>query len=144
MLPHVQPHRPKHPPNAHPQPPSYQQIRSLHETTSNPTSLYTSAPERIHPRNQIEAMPPSPPRAPTLPLLPSGHQAPYLVQAPAQMQMPLQPPKLPNFPPQFDSAMCHPVFFTNRFRVSPGAAANAMSSPVAQGYVFGERKGQKL
>ncbi|KUJ07045.1 uncharacterized protein LY89DRAFT_743368 [Mollisia scopiformis] len=90
-----------------------------------PTRTFTSTPgpptfQYLPPRNQIEAMPPTVPLPTTLVL---GH--------PQQ---------------QFQSAMRHPVFFTDRFKKAPpgvNSGNGSWSTPVAEGYVYndGVRKG---
>ncbi|KAL5396616.1 hypothetical protein PMIN06_003989 [Paraphaeosphaeria minitans] len=117
MFPSLQPHRPQ--PPQHPARPSYahQQTRVSHV---NPPSAPPQTPgsaataaPQLKPRSQIEAMPPFASR-------------------------PLVPPRS-----VYDSAVRHPVFFTEQLRKPPFPIPSAAThgwNPVASGYIFEQRK----
>ncbi|KAF2808294.1 uncharacterized protein BDZ99DRAFT_51312 [Mytilinidion resinicola] len=127
MLPALQPSRPKLPQQDY-QRPSYlhQQTRTL-QYPSIPPPPVSSAPSSTvsqkKPRNQIEAMSPFAPPLQTLQTLQTRN---------------------PTFSPSaYDSAVRHPVFFTQQLRKPPfplpqNAAQGA--NPVAFGYVLESRK----
>ncbi|KAF2451444.1 hypothetical protein P171DRAFT_468009 [Karstenula rhodostoma CBS 690.94] len=120
MFPSLQPHRPQ--PPQQPARPScaHQQIRAAHATP--PPSAPSQAPghtptaaPQLKPRSQIEAMPPF-----------SSH--------------PLVPPRS-----VYDSAVRHPVFFTEQLRKPPFPIPTAAThgwNPVASGYIFEQRRAE--
>ncbi|KAI8942723.1 hypothetical protein NX059_000771 [Plenodomus lindquistii] len=114
----LQPHRPK--PAQQPSQPTYahQQQRTTQFTPQavNPTPAQNSATSP-KPRSQIEAMPPFGPP-----------------QTPATF-----------FTPLYDSAVRHPVFFTQNLKKPPFPLPQAASqgwSPVANGYIHEQQKAE--
>ncbi|KAF2248818.1 hypothetical protein BU26DRAFT_483872 [Trematosphaeria pertusa] len=123
MLSALQPSRPK--PAQQTSRPAYahQQTRATHETPHHSVPLSDapnlskpmSNPNPPKPRSQIEAMPPFSPAAPMLP---------------TQRMV-------------YDSAVRHPVFFTEQLRKPPFPIPQIASqgwSPVASGYIQEQRK----
>ncbi|KAF2494118.1 hypothetical protein BU16DRAFT_65107 [Lophium mytilinum] len=126
MLPALQPSRPKLPQQDHR--PSYlhQQTRSLQHPSAPPPPISNAPSSTIpqkKPRNQIEAMSPFAPTLQTLQTLQTRN---------------------PAFSPSaYDSAVRHPVFFTEQLRKPPFPLpqnAGQGVSPVAFGYVLESRK----
>ncbi|EOA86877.1 hypothetical protein ACJQWK_08436 [Exserohilum turcicum] len=120
MIPSQQPSRPK-PPQQSPQP-SYaqQQRRALHISpqASQPQALARPSALPVNPpkpRSQVEAMPPFGP-----------------LQTPATF-----------FTPVYDSAIRHPVFFTQNLKKPPFPIPQVASqgwNPVANGYIMEQRR----
>jgi len=120
MLPALQPSRPKIPQQDHRSSYLHQQTRSLQYpsiTPTSPSNAPTSVSLQKKPRNQIEAMSPF-----STPLQPLQTRNPSALASRA-----------------YDSAVRHPVFFTNQLRKPPfPLSQNAAHgvNPVAFGYVL--------
>ncbi|KAG9194685.1 hypothetical protein G6011_04720 [Alternaria panax] len=124
MLPSLQPSRPK-PHQQQPSAPSFahQQRRAAHPPSQASQRPATQPPNPLpntpRPRSQIEAMPP------------------------------FGPPKTPAtfFTPVYDSAIRHPVFFTQNLKKPPfpiPQGASQASNPVASGYVMEQRRAEVM
>ncbi|KAF2129551.1 hypothetical protein P153DRAFT_366941 [Dothidotthia symphoricarpi CBS 119687] len=118
MLPSLQPSRPKLQQQSTNSTYTYQQRRAGHEASQGQQAPNIQAPHSNRkPQSQIEAMPPSgsiPARASFFP-----------------------PPAI------YDSAKCHPVFFTTNLRKPPFAIPQIATqgwNPVASGYIMEQRK----
>ncbi|KAF1838065.1 hypothetical protein BDW02DRAFT_565328 [Decorospora gaudefroyi] len=116
MIPALQPSRPK-PPQQSPLPTyaQQQQRRATHETSH--TQQQPTNLQPFKPTSQIEAMPPFGP--------------------------PQTPPSF--FTPLYDSAVRHPVFFTQTLKKPPFPIPHGASqgwNPVASGYIVERRRGE--
>ncbi|EUC50561.1 hypothetical protein COCMIDRAFT_81391 [Bipolaris oryzae ATCC 44560] len=115
MLPSLQPSRPK-PPQQSPQPTYAQQQQRVAHSSQQNISQPSSLPlNPPKPRSQVEAMPPFGPP-----------------QTPASF-----------FTPVYDSAVRHPVFFTQNLKKPPFPLPQVASqgcNPVASGYIMEQRR----
>ncbi|RMZ72643.1 hypothetical protein GMOD_00007655 [Pyrenophora seminiperda CCB06] len=120
MFPSLQPSRPKPPQHSSHHPPTQQQQqRRVHVSQqSQPLSTPLLSPA-TKPQSQIEAMPPFGP-----------------TQTPATF-----------FTPVYDSAIRHPVFFTQHLKKPPFPIPQAAAqswNPVASGYVAEQRRNGEI
>ncbi|CAG8979860.1 hypothetical protein HYALB_00002633 [Hymenoscyphus albidus] len=118
MISHLQCSRPKIS-----QPSPFPTSNPLHQQPAQPNSWvsqFTDSNLQPKPRNQIEAMPPS--STGSSMNVPANFKVPRVI---------------------LDSAVRHPVFFTDRFKKVPHGIGYGKGSPVSEGYIFeeGERRG---